>query len=230
MTRYIVVTGTDTDVGKTVVTAALVVVLQGQGHRVAVVKPAQTGVDGAAPGDVATVRRLTGLADVHEHVRLRPALAPESAARIEGHGLPTVAEHASRIRRVDADVVVVEGAGGVLVRLDLEGGTVRDLARLLDADVVLVTREGLGTLNHTQLTLASLAEAGLATTLVIGSAAARPDAASVANREDLPRLTGLPVAASVPAGAGDLSRAAFRAAAPTWFGQPSDAPTASPTR
>jgi dethiobiotin synthetase len=215
--RYIVVTGTDTSVGKTIVTAALAVALQAQGRRVAVVKPAQTGVGPGETGDIETIVVLTGLTDVHELARLDLPLAPESAARAVGASLPTIADHAAAIRALDADVVLIEGAGGLLVRLDLEGGTIRDLASKLEADVVLVAREGLGTLNHIALNLAALAEPGLTAHIVLGSCADDPGVAETSNRTDIPRLTGHQLMAAIPAGAGLLSVDRFRAHAPDWF-------------
>ena len=217
MTRYVAVTGTDTGVGKTVTTAALAVALQDAGHSVAVVKPVQTGVVEGEPGDVADVVRLTGLAAVAEITRLLNPLAPESAARLEGVWLPTVHDVAVRIRRIEADIVLVEGAGGLLVRLDGEGGTMIDLARALEAEVVVVTREGLGTLNHTELTVDRLRAEGLTPRLVLGSCSADPGLAERSNRADLPRLTGLPIDGLIPAGAGALDRAEFCRQAPGWF-------------
>ena len=217
MTHYVVVTGTDTEVGKTVTTAALAVALEHAGHRVAVVKPVQTGVVEGEPGDVAEVVRLTGLAAVAEITRLLNPLAPESAARLEGVWLPTVHDVAVRIRSIEADLVLVEGAGGLLVRLDGEGGTMIDLARALEAEVVVVTREGLGTLNHTELTVDRLRAEGLTPRLVLGSCAAEPGLAERSNRVDLPRLTGLTFDGVIPAGAGALDRAEFCRLAPGWF-------------
>ncbi|MCW2830609.1 MAG: hypothetical protein JWP31_1301 [Aeromicrobium sp.] len=225
--RFVVVTGTDTSVGKTVTTAALAVALQSAGRTVAVVKPVQTGVGPGEPGDIDVIDALTGLTGSHELVRLGPALAPESAARAERRQLPSVAEHARHIRTIDADVVLVEGAGGLLVRLDLEGGTIRDLARQLGADVVVVAREGLGTLNHVALTLEALGS-DLTAHLVIGSCSSDPGLAESSNRLDLPRLTGRPILAAIPEGAGALSPAEFREAAPGWFVDQSIAPTPSP--
>lgn len=232
MTRVVVVTGTDTDVGKTITVAALAAKAEG---RVVVVKPAQTGVGGAEPdpGDAATVHALTGV-DVHELVALDDPLAPDTAARRQGVVIPTVAEHARRIRSIAAhhDVVIVEGAGGVLVRLDSDGGTLLDLAtelvRTLPAasvEVVVVTRAGLGTLNHTELTVAALRARDLEPVgLVIGAWPDEPGLAETCNREDLPRTTGVPVVAVVPERSGALGRSAFRAAAPSWFAQPALAP------
>ncbi|MCW2787916.1 MAG: hypothetical protein JWP56_219 [Aeromicrobium sp.] len=215
--RYVVVTGTDTSVGKTVVTAALAVALEAAGRRVAVVKPAQTGVGPDEPGDIAAVVALTGLTHVHELARLDLPLAPESAARAVGAPLPTISDHARAIRAIDADIIVIEGAGGLLVRLDLDGGTIRDLALELDAEVVLVAREGLGTLNHVALTMAALAQVGLAAHVVLGSCSADPGLAERSNRADIPRLTGAPLLGLVPEGSGALAANRFRALAPGWF-------------
>lgn len=217
MTHYVAVTGTDTGVGKTVTTAALAVALQHAGRSVAVVKPAQTGVAPGEPGDVDEVVRLTGLPHAEELTRLLHPLAPESAARLEGVWLPAIHELAVRIRRIEADVVLVEGAGGLLVRLDLEGGTVIDLAHALEAEVVVVAREGLGTLNHTGLTVDRLRADGFTPRLVLGSCAADPGLAERSNRADLPRLTGLRVDGRIPAGSGSLERTDFCHQAPTWF-------------
>jgi dethiobiotin synthetase len=156
--RFVVVTGTSTGVGKTVVTAALAVLDPGT----LVVKPVQTG---AADGDsdAREVHRLSG-APVQEWTVLDEPLAPETAARRQGVEIPTVASYVDRLVSLDAATVIVEGAGGLLVRLDSEGGTLLDLASDLadaghDVEVVVVAAAGLGTLNHTEL-VAGLARTG----------------------------------------------------------------------
>jgi dethiobiotin synthetase len=216
VTRFIVVTGTDTGVGKTIVTAAIAATLLARGQRVVVVKPVQTGVEPEEPGDADEVERLSG-SPVRELARVTPALAPESAARLVGVPLPTIDQHVEQMRALDHDVVVVEGAGGILVRLDADGGTILDLAVQLSADVVVVTRETLGTLNHTGLTVDRLRAAGLDPVLVIGSAAPEPSVETVSNHADLPRLTGCHLAGSVPAGAALLTPEDFRHDAPGWL-------------
>ncbi|TXL60636.1 dethiobiotin synthase [Aeromicrobium terrae] len=218
MTRFIVVTGTDTGVGKTVVTAALARLFQSRDQTVRVVKPVQTGVAEGEPTDADEVNRRCG--EIAEDLaRLGQPLAPESAALATGDALPTVAEHVERIRAVDADVVIVEGAGGVLVRLDLDGGTIVDVATALDAEVVVVTRESLGTLNHTGLTVEHLRRAGLDPVLVLGSVDAVPSLDASHNHDDLPRLTGCRVVGRVPAGAGGMEVEDFRHDAPAWFAE-----------
>lgn len=238
MTRVIVVTGTDTGVGKTIATAALAARESAAGRRVLVVKPVQTGVGGADPDphDTDTVASLSG-AQVLELVALDEPLAPDTAARRQGVPIPPVREHVSRIRTLLADdegydVVVVEGAGGLLVRLDAEGGTLLDIARDLTfalrrrtgdtisspVEVVVVCRAGLGTLNHTELTVTALRAAQVEPVgLVIGSWPDSPGLAEQCNREDLSRVTGVPLLAVVPENSGSLTPTDFRAAAPSWF-------------
>lgn len=221
--RVVVVTGTSTGVGKTVVTAALAQRAAESGGSVVVVKPAQTGIGDGSPGDAHEVHRLTGCA-VQEFTALDDPLAPDTAARLRGVSVPPVAEYADRIRVLAEfhDAVVVEGAGGLLVRLDRDGGTLLDLAAKLGetvpVDVVVVAAAGLGTLNHTELTVGALRARGLEPAgLVIGSWPADPGLAERCNADDLPRVTGVPLIATIPEGVGALDRDEFRTQSPTWF-------------
>jgi dethiobiotin synthetase len=221
--RVVVVTGTSTGVGKTVATAALALREAEAGRSVIVVKPVQTGIAGTEPGDADEVHRLSGCA-VQEFTALDDPLAPDTAARLRGVRIPPVAEYADRIRVLAEfhDTVIVEGAGGLLVRLDTEGGTLLDLAEALagslPVEVVVVAAAGLGTLNHAELTVGALRARGLEPAgLVIGSWPEEPDLAERCNVDDLPHVTGVPLLAAIPAGAGGYERDAFLAAAPAWF-------------
>jgi dethiobiotin synthetase len=219
--HVVVVTGTDTEVGKTVVTAALAASF-GSDRKVAVFKPAQTGVGPDGAGDADEVRRLSGVESVHEGVRLRDPLAPTTAARREGVVLPSVAEHAATARELAAthDLVLVEGAGGLLVGLDGEGAGLSELAVALEVPFgfVVVARAGLGTLNHTGLTVEALRRRGHPILgLVVGSVPTMPGLAEQTNRADLEAVTGVPLIGGVPAGAGSMLPAEFRSAAPSWF-------------
>ena len=206
-----VVTGTSTGVGKTVATAALAAVAEGS---VVVVKPVQTGAAGG-DSDAREVTRLTGV-EAQEWTTLDEPLAPDTAARRQGVEIPTVASYAARIARLSQDTVIVEGAGGLLVRLDGDGGTLLDLASALDAEVVVVVAAGLGTLNHTELTVDALRAAGLIVRgLVVGAWPSEPGLAERCNLDDLQRVA--PLLAVIPDGAGSLDREPFVAAAPGWF-------------
>jgi dethiobiotin synthetase len=201
--RAVVVSGTDTGVGKTVVTAALAARATSS---VAVVKPAQTGDD----RDVDVVRELSG-ADVYELARFPEPLAPATAARRAGLPPITPREIADFVRTLEHDLVLIEGAGGLLVRFDDDGGTLADVARLLDAPIVVVARAGLGTLNHTALTCEAIRARGLTCAgIVIGAWPDEPDLASTCNLDDLAAYAGAPVLGRLPAGASRLTREQFR--------------------
>ncbi|GHF30571.1 ATP-dependent dethiobiotin synthetase BioD [Streptomyces mashuensis] len=216
----LVVTGTGTEIGKTVVTAAVATAALAQGRSVAVLKPAQTGVGPDEPGDVAEVARLAGPVTGAELARFPEPLAPNTAARRAGRAPVRPHEIAEAARELAAthDLVLVEGAGGLLVRLDDEGSTLADAARLLDAPVLLVTQPGLGTLNVTELSAEALRARGLSCAgVVLGSWPAEPDLAMRCNLADLPVVAGLPLLGAVPEGAGALSPEEFRSAAPLWL-------------
>ncbi|GAA2445808.1 dethiobiotin synthase [Streptomyces macrosporus] len=217
----LVVTGTGTEVGKTVVTAALAATAVAAGRSVAVLKPAQTGVAEGEPGDVAEVRRLAG-ADVTavELARYPEPLAPETAARRAG--LPRVHPEAvaETVRTLveEHDLVLVEGAGGLLVRFDDRGSTLADAARLLGAPVLVVAAAGLGTLNATALTTEALRSRDLECAgVVVGSWPRDPDLAARCNLADLPVAADAPLVGLVPQGAGALDPSVFRRRAATWL-------------
>ncbi|MFJ4821577.1 dethiobiotin synthase [Streptomyces sp. NPDC088801] len=216
----LVITGTGTEVGKTVVTAAVAATALAAGRSVAVLKAAQTGVGPDEPGDADEVARLAGPVTTAELARYPEPLAPATAARRAGRA-PVhpheVAEAAAKLA-TEHDLVLVEGAGGLLVRFDAAGGTLADAARLLSAPVLVVTPAGLGTLNMTELTARELRSRGLDLAgIVIGSWPAAPDLAARCNLADLPDVAGVPLLGSVPAGSGALPPAGFRAAAPHWL-------------
>ncbi|MFJ2031434.1 dethiobiotin synthase [Streptosporangium sp. NPDC087985] len=208
----LVVTGTDTGVGKTVVTAAVASLARERGASVAVVKPAQTGVAETEPGDLDEVIRLAGVTSTFEFARFPDPLSPAAAARTAGLPPVSLTRAAARIGELAEShrLVIVEGSGGLLVRFDEEGATVADLARTLSAPVLLVTRAALGTLNHTALTLEAMAHRGLEPAgVVIGSWPAEPGPAERCNVADLEMLAARPLAGVLPAGAGALDREAF---------------------
>jgi len=186
----LIVSGTGTEVGKTVATAALAACAPG---RVAVVKPAQTGVADGAPGDLAEVTRLSGVRDTYEFARYPDPLSPHHAAMWSSRPALDFAEAAQRIDDLDTeyDTVLVEGAGGLLVPFDSDRGwTLVDLAHHLNAPLVVVTQPGLGTLNHTALTVERIREESLQLAgIIVGSWPAEPDLAMQLNIYDLRRMS-----------------------------------------
>lgn len=222
--RVIAVTGTDTDVGKTAVTAVIAVEQLSRGRSVAVVKPAQTGVGPDEDGDLAEVRRLAGEVSVHEGVRLPDPLSPDAAARVAGLDLPSLEDQSNLVAAAarNHDVTLVEGSGGVLVNLGA-GWNLLDLAESLrsaghEVSFVVVARAGLGTLNHSALTVQAIQARGLPVDgVVIGSWPEIPGLAAEQNLVDLPLLTGVVVLGEIPEGASRLAVAKFRRAAPSWL-------------
>ncbi|CAM5725417.1 ATP-dependent dethiobiotin synthetase BioD OS=Streptomyces alboniger OX=132473 GN=bioD PE=3 SV=1 [Streptomyces alboniger] len=216
----LVITGTGTEIGKTVTTAAVAAAGLAAGRSVAVLKAAQTGVRPDEPGDAEEVTRLAGAVTAAELARYPDPLAPATAARRAGRAPvrpQDIAEAAAKLA-TEHDLVLVEGAGGLLVRFDAAGGTLADAAELLAAPVLVVVSAGLGTLNTTELTARELRQRGLDLAgVVIGSWPEVPDLASRCNLADLPEVSGAPLLGALPAGAARLAPAGFRTAAPSWL-------------
>ncbi|MFD5592973.1 dethiobiotin synthase [Streptomyces griseorubiginosus] len=216
----LVITGTGTEVGKTVTTAAVAAAALAAGRTVAVLKAAQTGVRPDEAGDVEEVARLAGAVTKAELARFPEPLAPATAARraaLQPVRPARIAEAAAKLA-TEHDLVLVEGAGGLLVRFDEAGGTLADAAELLRAPVLVVASAGLGTLNTTELTARELRRRRMDLAgVVIGSWPDSPDLASRCNVADLPEVSGAPLLGALPAGAGRLAPADFRAAAPSWL-------------
>ncbi|MFD5075253.1 dethiobiotin synthase [Streptomyces sp. NPDC058371] len=214
----LVITGTGTEVGKTVTTAAVAATALAAGRSVAVLKPAQTGVRPDERGDADEVARLAGPVTTLELARFPEPLAPATAALRAGLAPvrpQEVADAAAKLA-TEHDLVLVEGAGGLLVRFDDAGGTLADVAQHLDAPVLVVASAGLGTLNTTELTAIELRRRGLDFRgVVIGSWPDCPDLASRCNLADLPAVAGAPLLGAVPQGAPALADFAVRA--PSWL-------------
>ncbi len=192
--RGVFVTGTDTEVGKTVVASAIAATLAAQGNRVCVFKPVVTGLDD-----------LGGLAPDHERLcaaagssqqpwdvapyRFGPPVSPHLAAagageRIDPYRLLAAARRAAR----GGDALVAEGVGGLMVPLSGEY-LVRDLAADLGMPVVIAARPGLGTISHTLLTLECARAAGLRVEAVVLTPwPARPSVMERSNRETIAQL------------------------------------------
>ncbi|MEU6537269.1 dethiobiotin synthase [Streptomyces sp. NPDC047000] len=216
----LVITGTGTEIGKTVTTAAVAAAALAAGRSVAVLKAAQTGVRPGERGDAEEVARLAGAVTTAELARYPEPLAPGTAAHRAGLAPVRpyrVAEAAQKLA-AEHDLVLVEGAGGLLVRFDRAGGTLADAARLLGAPVLVVAPAGLGTLNTTELTARELRSREIELLgVVIGSWPADPGLADRCNVLDLPEVANAPLLGALPAAVGALAPAVFRSTAPTWL-------------
>ncbi|MFL5898725.1 MAG: dethiobiotin synthase [Solirubrobacterales bacterium] len=196
-TRGIFVTGTGTEVGKTVVAAAIARTLAAEGRRVAVFKPAVTGLDEEGESDQALLRRASGSSQSDEEIapyRYGSPASPHLAAALAGEEIDP-----ERLRQVaagaaaGADILVCEGVGGLLVPLS-PTYLVRDLAVDLGYPLAVVAGPGLGTINHTLLTLQSARAAGLAVTAVVLNPWPRePTKIEFSNRETIASLASVPV-------------------------------------
>lgn len=197
MKRLVLVTGTDTGVGKTVMTCALLRALRQRGHHPIPIKPVETGCsDLQQPEDALALSSAAGGIPLELvcPVRYRTPAAPATAARIEGsrHSFEGVVDHVRRIQAAHP-MVIIEGAGGLLVPLG-EGKTYADLAVTLGAPLIVVARHALGTINHTSLTLEAAFSRGISVLGVVLNAPAARDAVFVDHCAELRGLwPGMPI-------------------------------------
>jgi dethiobiotin synthetase len=189
--RDLLVTGTDTGVGKTMIAAALVTALRVRGVRALGFKPVETGIGNGQPSD----SDVLALASGEQNLLARPLLqlpeplAPAVAADRAGVALdPDDIEARIQQLREDGYTLIVEGAGGVMVPLSW-GYTVLDLAHACDLDAVVVARAGLGTLNHVAMTVMMLRSHQIPIRgIVLNGRGAAPDLAESTNPAALGRM------------------------------------------
>lgn len=154
------ITGTDTNVGKTLVSAILTYALQAYYW-----KPIQSGTDEQLDRD--TIQQLTGLSDAHfipSSYLLRASLSPDQAAQLENRTI----DLNNCIMPIRSRTILVEGAGGVFVPLNSDA-CMLDLMQMLNLPIIIVSRGTLGTINHTLLTIEVLRQRGLSIRGVIFS-------------------------------------------------------------
>lgn len=196
--RGLFVTGTGTEVGKTVVAAVIAHSLAAEGRAVAVFKPAVTGLEEPGEADHELLRRASGSTQPDDAIapyRYDPPVSPHLAAEMAGEGIePPRLLRAARRAEADADFLVCEGVGGLMVPL-APGYLVRDLCRELALPLVVAAPPGLGTINHTLLTLEAARAAALDVALVVLTPWPQdPDPIQSSNRRTLESLGGVPVA------------------------------------
>lgn len=218
--KGIFVTGTDTDVGKTVIAAGLTAALRADGVNAVYFKAVQSGCPEGDGGLVASDARLAqtmaGLAEplsMLTPVTLKLPLAPAVAAAQAGVSIDLeVIARAYRALAGRYDFLVVEGAGGLYVPLVDNTFLVLDLARWFKLPVLVVSRPGLGTINHTVMTVKTLEQAGLTVLgIILNQYPDNPNLAARTNPEVIEAISGRPILAKVPVVV-DLDKAAGRAA------------------
>jgi dethiobiotin synthetase len=202
--RGLFITATDTGVGKTVLSAALLAAMAAEGRAVRAYKPVVTGLEdpaeiaarGAWPADHELLAAVAGMQpDEVSPLRYGPAVSPHLAAQMASERIDPerLVAGAHALAPTDAYTLVVEGVGGLLAPL-ADDYTVCDLASALGLPVVIAARPGLGTINHTLLTLAYARAAGLdVAAVVLTPWPDRPTAMHSSNRSTIARLGALRV-------------------------------------
>lgn len=217
LVSHLLVAGTDTAVGKTVISAALLLALRERGVRSLGYKPAETGLEPGVTPDSQILAQASGedLVAARPLLQLAEPLAPAVAARRAGQEL-SLGQVVERIRGLQASGfrLVVEGAGGLLVPLG-RGWNAADLALACGLRVLLVARAGLGTLNQVLLTVEALAHRGVPLAgLVLNGRTDPPTLAEATNPEALAQLLPGLALVSIPRFPTDDALAAARRAAP----------------
>ena len=192
MTDPIAIVGTGTGIGKTVVTAGITRLLRDEGHDARAIKPAQTGYP--PDDDAGFVAEACGDSDAATCPRyLEPALAPRVAAAEAGEELAyEEIRSACEAHVAETDLPIVEGIGGLRVPL-AEDREVIDLVADIGATAVVVTRSGLGTLNHTALSIEALERRGVDVAGIVCNEYAGATVAERTNPDELRRMTGYEV-------------------------------------
>jgi dethiobiotin synthetase len=193
----IFVTGTGTEVGKTVVAATIARTLAGDGQQVHIFKPAVTGLDEGVETDHALLRRASGSAQSDEEIapyRYGPPASPHLAAALVGEEIdPERLRQTARAAAEGADALVCEGVGGLMVPLS-PAYLVRDLAADLGYPLVIVATTSLGTINHTLLTVEAARTANLhVAAIVLNPWPGQPNKIEQSNRKTIAALADAPV-------------------------------------
>jgi dethiobiotin synthetase len=194
--RGLFVTGTDTGVGKTVLTAAIVSALHQAGVGVSALKPVITGLDDPGPADLEVLSRASGCSPGEVAVlSYDPPMSPHLAAALAGRPIrPEALEAEIAERATGAEAVIVEGVGGLMVPLS-DSYDVRALVDALRLPLLIAARPGLGTINHTLLTLEAARAGGLdIAAVVLTPWPEEPDTIERSNRDTIARLGRVEVA------------------------------------
>ena len=209
MTKGIFIIGTDTEIGKTVVSAGLMHLLLCNKYKAAYFKPVASGevfLNGAyQSADSSFIKTVSGFAENPQNITpysFKDAVAPHFAARQEGRSIDlAVIRDALQYLKNHYELIIAEGAGGLAVPLNDQGFMQYDLIRELRFPCLLVARTGLGTINHTLLTLRFAQSIGLSIKAIImnGNEQTKTETDNI---ETIKKLSGIPVVFTLPALAG----------------------------
>jgi len=205
-TKGYFITGTDTGVGKTFVTAGIAVVLKEKGVNVGVMKPVETGCAEKErelePQDALFLKKAAGVSDELDLInpyRFKAPLAPSVASRLEGKNidLNKIKECYDTLASKHS-IMFVEGAGGILVPLN-EKETISDLVKLLQLPLIVIAASKLGAINHTLLTVKHAQSIGIEVKgIIINYPALATDETLSTNQTEIKRLTNIPIFGELP--------------------------------
>ncbi|WBW99516.1 dethiobiotin synthase [Oceanirhabdus sp. W0125-5] len=206
MKSGIFISGTDTDVGKSVVSAMLLYMLRENGINACYFKAALSGAmrvgDNLIPGDGRFVLEVAGIKEKYDriipHIYETP-VSPHLAGRIECDKVrPEKVISIYNELKKDYDYILVEGAGGLIVPLNDQGYMTKDLINDLDLDVILVSRAGVGTINHTSLSMEYAKNVGINIKGIILNGYSRDNIAHVDNAEIIEKLNDTKIIMKIP--------------------------------
>ena len=209
MSKGIFIIGTDTEVGKTLVSAGLMHLLLRNKYKAAYFKPVASGeimLNGAYQSiDASFVKTVSGFAEEPKNITpfcFKNAVAPHFAARLEGRSIDlAIIKDTLQYLKNSYEIIITEGVGGLAVPLYDQGFMQHDLIRELGFPCLLVARTGLGTINHTLLTLRFAQSAGLTIKgIVLNGNGQTP--VEIDNIETIRKLSGIPAIFTLPALAG----------------------------
>ncbi|WP_457621558.1 dethiobiotin synthase [Persephonella sp.] len=198
MSKTVLITATDTGVGKTIVSASLASILRSQGKSVGYFKPIETGCDPLCP-DALLLSKITG--QHYDEVvlyRFKEAVAPYVAEREEGKHikLDLIFDRIKHLQEM-YEYLIIEGAGGVAVPITYHNDkiyTYLDLISDLNVNAVVVSRASLGTINHTYLTVESMKSRNIKIKgIILNGRSESPSLAEQTNPKIIEKMTGIPV-------------------------------------
>lgn len=206
MTKGIFITGTDTNVGKTVISAGLMYLLRNSEYSACYFKPALSGAIEAEgkliPGDTRFVKKISNLKEDYYDMTpfvFKTPVSPHLASKLENKKIhkKIIFDKFNKLKN-QYDYIICEGAGGIIVPITQEGYMMYDLIKDLNMDVIITSRAGLGTINHTTLTVKYAESLGIKVKGIIINGYEKENICHDDNIEMIKKLTGVPILGIIP--------------------------------